>query len=132
MSGQIEGMNLRGGRRTGRCAGEKQLGMNECYIAGQIRPLDQGRRQLTGSQRSWNSNVRDLANAAGPVAMVIRVDVAGGDDNKKDGKNAQGERQNACCAPVGESPVAYFTHAQSPQCEFDAALPDKVTRAQAR
>ncbi len=101
-SPQIGGNNLRRGRRAGRSAGKKQLEVNKPDFAGQFRPLDQGHRESIRCQRCWNPDVRDLADAAGPVALAFGMDVTGGKNYEEDSESAQRESQKR---PGVRSPV---------------------------
>ncbi len=112
---QIGGKELRGGGCAGGSAGEKQLGMDEPDFAGQIGALDKGRRELVGCQRRWNSNVRDLADAAGPVALAFGMDMAGGDDDKEDGESAQRESQKSSSVlPANRIPLPFYQRKPTP------------------
>jgi len=91
--GQIREEKLRGGGSPGRTAGEKQLGMMERDKALDRGALDQRDRKLPGRQRRGNSQMGCLAKLASPVVLAVRVDVAGGECDKTDGKDAQSERQ---------------------------------------
>jgi hypothetical protein len=92
--------------------------MNKFYIAGQVGPLDEQRGELAGSQSGRNSDVGDLTNAASGVAVAIGMDVAGGDNNKKDRHNTQGSGEDAGRIPVWTIFLVLLRHFTYP----DAAL----------
>jgi hypothetical protein len=62
--------------------------------------LDQRNRKVLCRQRRGNSQVGCLAELARPVVLAVRVDVAGGKDDKEDGKNAKSERKQLYGAPA--------------------------------
>ena len=51
--------------------------------------LDHRDRKFLGRQRRGNSHVGCLAKLASPLILAIRVDVAGGNDDKKEGEDTQ-------------------------------------------
>jgi len=126
--GQIRGKKLRGGGSPGRTAGEKQLGMMERNIRLNRSALDQRDGKLLGRQRRGNSQVGGLAKLASPVVLAVRVDVAGGEDDKEDGENAQSERQQLYGVPAESFSRVPVRHSGPPYDNFDAAQPPGVTR----
>ncbi|HKM90657.1 MAG TPA: hypothetical protein VJX29_08580 [Candidatus Acidoferrales bacterium] len=90
--------------------------------------LDHRDRKSLGRQRGSNSDVGRLAKLASPIILAVRVDVAGGNDNKKDGEDAESQRQKPYGVPAERFSGVPVRHAGPPYDNFDAAQPPVVTR----
>jgi len=96
---------LSGGRGAGGRAGKKLFVGNERNGSRRFGPLHEGGREHTSAQRGWDTEVRYLANLASAVALAVRVNVAGGNNDKENGQQAGRECQEAQCAAIAETIV---------------------------
>ena len=84
------------------------------------KPLDLGAldyrdRKFLGRQRRRDSQMGCLAKLASPVVLAIRVDVAGGKDDKTDGEDAKSERQQLYGVPAVTFSDVPVRHSRPPR-----------------